>query len=244
MKAPTLAELPDPPAGREGWPWTEGARSSSSSHGADGDWPSISVVVPSYQQATFLEETLRSILLQGYPNLELLVMDGGSSDGTVDLLERYGQWIDGWVSEKDGGQSAAVNKGWRRAKGELLTWLNSDDVLAPDWAREMAQALTADASVDLAFCDVQVMDAASRPLWVYHGQIPSLEQMVLYWKTTFAQQGFLMRRRVLESCGPLNEHRHFAMDTEYWLRLLLAGKSFRHVPRILGRIRMHEATKT
>jgi len=207
-------------------------------------WPSITVVVPSYQQAAFLEETLRSVLLQGYPNLELLVMDGGSTDGSVEIIRRYDKWIDGWVAEKDGGQTAAINKGWRRAKGECLTWLNSDDVLAPNWARETARVLSSEPDVDIAYCDVQTIDVDSRPLWVYPGQTPTIEQMVIYWKTTFAQQGFLMRRRVLDACGPLDEQRQFAMDTEYWLRLLSAGRKFRHVPQILGRVRLHGATKT
>src|SRR5262245_33147848 len=96
---PDLAALPPPPADRRGWPWTEGSARVGPAPAAGGVWPSLTVVVPSYQQATFLEETLRSILLQGYPALELLVMDGGSSDGSVDVIKKYEPWLGGWVSE-------------------------------------------------------------------------------------------------------------------------------------------------
>jgi Glycosyl transferase family 2 len=242
MRCPTLTELPSPAAGRTGWPWTE--ESAQLGETSPGGWPSITVVVPSYQQGSFLEETLRSVLLQGYPDLELLVMDAGSTDGTVEVIKRYEKWISGWVSEKDGGQSAAINKGWRRSRGELLTWLNSDDLLMPGWAAVAAGSLVADETLDLAFCDVQVIDADSRPQWIYRGELPSLEQMVIYWKTTFAQQGFLMRRRLLEECGYLDESLHFTMDTEYWLRLLVAKRKYHRLPQTLGAFRIHDAAKT
>jgi glycosyltransferase involved in cell wall biosynthesis len=202
------------------------------------------VVVPSYQQGRFLEETLRSILLQGYPDLELLVMDGGSTDETADVIQRYERWIGGWVSERDGGQSAAINKGWRQAKGELVTWLNSDDLLLPGWAGAMAEALMRDEKVDLAYCDVQMVDRDGRPLWIFEGRVPSIEQLVLQWKTPFAQQGFLMRRRVVETCGYLDEQLHFTMDTEYWLRLLMARQNLLHIRQTFATCRLHESAKT
>jgi glycosyltransferase involved in cell wall biosynthesis len=208
------------------------------------DWPSISVVVPSYQQGAFLEETIRSVLLQGYPNLELLLMDGGSSDETIEIIRRYEKWIAAWVSERDGGQSAAINKGWRRSRGELLTWLNSDDLLRPGWAQATAQAMLDAADVDLVYCDVQVIDGESLPLWLFSGVPVSIERFVIYWKGAFAQQGFLMRRRVLDACGPVDEQLHFAMDAEYWLRLLMSGRRFLHVGETLAAFRLHESAKT
>jgi glycosyltransferase involved in cell wall biosynthesis len=208
------------------------------------DWPSISVIVPSYQQGAFLEETIRSVLLQGYPNLELLVMDGGSSDETIEIIRRYEKWIDGWVSERDGGQSAAINKGWRRARGELLTWLNSDDLVLPGWAQATAQAMVAEPDVDLVYCDVQVIDRESLPIWLFSGAPVSIERFVVYWKGAFAQQGFLMRRRVIDTCGLIDEQLHFAMDAEYWLRLLTSGRRFLHLRRTLAAFRLHESAKT
>jgi hypothetical protein len=206
--------------------------------------PSITVVVPSYQQGAFLEETLRSVLLQGYPDLELLVMDGGSTDETVAVIRKYEPWIAGWVSEKDGGQSAAINKGWRRARGELVTWLNSDDLLMPGWAAAASAAFAADPALDLVYCDVNVIDQDSRFLSLYAGHAAVPERILVHWRTPFAQQGFLVRRAVVEAAGYVDESLHFTMDTELWLRLILAGRRFLHIPRPLGAVRVHPATKT
>lgn len=241
MPAPTLADLPPPPPGRTGWPWTE---ASPPVDEQAGPWPRLSVVVPSYQQGEFIEETLRSILLQGYPNLELLVMDGGSKDGTVDILRRYEPWIKEWVSEKDGGQSAAINKGWRRATGELLTWLNSDDLLLPGWAAETAAAFKSDPALDVVCCDVQVIDKDSRVMFTCVGAVPEPERILVRWSSPFGQQGVTMRRPVLEATGYVDERLHFTMDLELWLRLALEGRKFRYVAKSLGAFRLHPAAKT
>jgi hypothetical protein len=241
MKSPTLAELPPPPPGRTGWPWTEASPAPPT---RERPWPSLTVVVPSYQQGEFLEETLRSVLLQSHPNLELLVMDGGSTDQSVDVIRKYERFLAGWVSERDGGQSAAINKGWRRARGDLLTWLNSDDVLCAGWAAEAARALDDDSDLDLVYCDVQMTDRDSRPLWVFEGRDPSVERLLLLWQAPFAQQGFLMKRRILERCGYLDESLHFTMDAEYWLRIMLAGAKLRHLRGTLAASRLHAAAKT
>jgi glycosyltransferase involved in cell wall biosynthesis len=206
--------------------------------------PSITVVVPSYQQGGFLEETLRSVLLQGHPGLELLVIDGGSTDETLAVIRKYEPWIAGWVSEKDGGQSAAINKGWRRARGELVTWLNSDDLLMPGWAEAAAGAFAADPGLDLVYCDVNVIDQESRFQALFQGNPAVPERILVHWRTPFAQQGFLVRRAVVEANGYVDESLHFAMDTELWLRLILAGRKFHYIARPLGAVRVHPATKT
>jgi hypothetical protein len=238
-RTPELAELPPPPPGKTGWPWTE------VSPRVDGpQWPSITVVVPSYQQGQFLEETLRSILLQGYPALELLVMDGGSKDASVDVIKKYEPWLGGWVSEKDGGQSNAINKGWRRARGDAMTWLNSDDLLQSGWAAATAGVLAGAPDVDLVYCDVMVIDGQSRPQWLFPGNGPSVLRQMLYWRSPFPQQGFLVRRAVIERDGYLDESLHFGMDAELWLRLMLAGRKMQGVSKPLASFRMHEAAKT
>ena len=136
----TLEDLPKPPQGRSGWPWTEASRPLPrvTTHGEP--WPKISIVTPSFNQAQYLEETIRSVLLQGYPNLEYFVYDGGSTDGSVDILRRYGAFLDGWVSERDKGQSDAINKGFARCTGEVVNWLCSDDVLLPGALSQVGQA--------------------------------------------------------------------------------------------------------
>jgi glycosyltransferase involved in cell wall biosynthesis len=242
MKCPTLAELPPPPAGRRGWPWTEESPPIEP-HG-DAAWPRISVVVPSYQQGRFLEETLRSVLLQGYPDLELIVMDGGSTDESVTILEKYARWIASWVSERDGGQSAAINNGWRRSSGAFVSWLNSDDLVMPGWLARTVPVMCANTELDCAYNDTQVIDGDSRPQWLYKASTPNLEDMMVYWRMPFAQQGYLMRRQVLASSGYLREDLHFAMDVEYVVRLLVDGRKFVHIKGVNGAFRMHDAGKT
>ena len=115
MRCSTLAELPPPPPGKTGWPWTEESpRLADMMH--DGQpWPRVSIVTPSYNQAEYIEETIRPVLLQGYPDLEYIVIDGGSTDGSVEIIRTYAPWLTYWVSEPDRGQTYAINKGWMRA---------------------------------------------------------------------------------------------------------------------------------
>lgn len=235
---PQPRRLPDPPPGRTGWPW-----SISTVGPWDADQPLITVVVPSYQQGPFLEETLRSILAQDYPSLEVIVMDGGSRDETVSILERYAPLLAHWQSAKDGGQTAAINAGWTRAGGALLTWLNSDDTLLPGWAQRMSTAL-GQPNVDLACTEAQVVDQDGKPLWVFPAHVPDLETVLSTWSTPFPQPGFLMHRRVHQTFGPLQEDISFAMDTEYWLRLMVGGVKVAHVEGPLATFRMHLGAKT
>ncbi len=131
MRIFSLAELPPPQAGRTGWPWTEASPPLPAALPDGEPWPRISIVTPSFNQAQYLEETIRSVLLQGYPNLEYFVFDGGSTDGSADILRRYDAFLDGWVSERDKGQSDAINKGFARCTGTIVNWLCSDDILLP-----------------------------------------------------------------------------------------------------------------
>lgn len=128
MRCPTLDELPRV-AGKTGWPWTEAGSLLPPTMPDGGPWPRISIVTPNYNYGRFLEETLRSVLLQGYPDVELIVMDGGSTDESVEILEKYSRWLTYWVSERDGGHVDAIHKGLARVTGEWFNWLNSDDLL-------------------------------------------------------------------------------------------------------------------
>jgi glycosyltransferase involved in cell wall biosynthesis len=126
-----LADLPPPPAGKSGWPWTEESPAVPARLPDGSEWPLVSIVTPSFNQGAFIEETLRSVLLQNYPNLEYIVIDGGSVDDTAEVLRRYEPFLDHVVSEPDGGHADGLNKGMRRATGSILAFINSDDFYLP-----------------------------------------------------------------------------------------------------------------
>jgi GT2 family glycosyltransferase len=248
MRCPTLPELPaSPVSDHTGWPWTEEGERLPEAMPDGSAWPCVAIVTPSYNQGRFIEETIRSVLLQGYPNLEYIITDGGSTDDSVEIIRKYEPWLAHWVSEPDLGQTHAINKGWREAPdAEYVTWLNSDDVLLPGSLRRTVSALAADRTRDLAYGDVLMIDASSRPLAKpnRHGWPFSLADVVLRWQNPVPQQGFLMRRSLLEQVGYLDEDFHFAMDLEYWVRLALAGARCEYIPHQLAAFRRHEDCKT
>ena len=136
MKTLLLADLPPPPPGRTGWPWTVASPAVPETAPGGAPWPRITIVTPSFNQGQFLEETIRSVLLQGYPNLEYIIIDGGSNDNSIEIINRYKNWISYWISEKDRGQAHAINKGIDRSTGEVLAWLNSDDVYMVEFLKK------------------------------------------------------------------------------------------------------------
>jgi glycosyltransferase involved in cell wall biosynthesis len=234
---PSLSDLPAPPAGRAGWPWTEAASPAPAS-----DWPSLSVVTPSYNQASFLEETLRSVLAQGYPKLEYLVIDGGSTDGSVEIIRRYAAHLAGWVSERDRGQSDALNKGFQRATGEIVAWLNSDDTFVPGALHAQVGYLLDHPDVDLVYGDCLFTDAAGRPAQTAYGR--PFSQLELLRFTIPYQPTVFMRRAAMLRAGWLDPDYHYSMDSEYWLRLHAAGARFAYHPRLIATYRLHGASKT
>ena len=149
MRCPRLHELPPPPAGKSGWPWTVETSPLPDRMPDRSAWPLISIVTPSYNREEFLEETIRSVLLQGYPGLEFFVIDGGSSDHSVEIIRKYEKWLSGWVSEKDRGEYHAINKGLPRCTGDLITFHNSDDFYLPGAFEDAALRWSQDKSCGL-----------------------------------------------------------------------------------------------
>lgn len=238
-----LAVLPDKPAGKTGWPWDE---ETDPSVYVNSSWPRISIITPSFNQGQYLEETIRSILLQNYPALEYIIIDGGSTDGTVDLIRKYEPWITSWVSERDRGQTHAINKGLRLATGEIINWINSDDYLAPGALHHIATAYQQ--GFDLLAGQVynfHDQDETRNP--EYTGVIRNLNFSIKKYFNNggfyFHQPGVWLKRALLEGMT-LDEQLHYCFDTDLVLRLLEKKPVVVYSDRVLVHFRLHPESKT
>jgi glycosyltransferase involved in cell wall biosynthesis len=250
MRCPTVSELPPPPTGRTGWPWTEGSAVLPATRPDGTAWPLLSVITPSFEQARFLEATIRSILLQGYPNLEYFVLDAASADGSVDIIKRYAPWLAFWVSERDAGQSSAINRGLNLASGLFTTWINSDDLLHQNALFEFASAGRFDPNT-LYVGDCLYIDEHDNPLKLHRGRVHNFEDLVsvrTVWRGLerghIVQPEVLFPRQLALDVGSLDVQNHRTMDFELWGRFLLAGARFEYTHRPFGVFRLHAAQKT
>lgn len=226
--------------------WPRRAPSSSlreRSAAPGGAWPGVSLVTPSFNQGQFLEDTILSVLNQGYPDLEYMVIDGGSTDDSPEVIRRYADRLAYWESTPDRGQSHAINKGWRRATGKYLWWLNSDDLLMPGSLVAAVRFLETHPDVDLVYGDVVRVDAAGRWVDYYPYRDFDFAGFVLR-RHDLAQPGSLMRRDVVQRIGILDEGLHFLMDLDYWRRLAIAGGRIVHLPQPLSLFRTYDEAKT
>jgi glycosyltransferase involved in cell wall biosynthesis len=202
--------------------------------------PLVSIITPSYNQTRYLEQTIRSVLDQDYPNLEYIVVDGGSTDGSLEIIQQYQKQLVWWTSEKDKGQADGINKGLARARGEFVAWINSDDYYQPGAILEAVKALQKHPDVNLVFGNVVAVDA--------DGQITNLMRYgdwrvedLMHFEI-IGQAGVFMRRAALESCGTLDLSYHLLLDHELWLRIGAAG-GMRHINRTWAAARFHSAAK-
>ena len=233
------AAFPAPPAGEGGWPWE-----ADPAPIAQAGLPRISVVIPSYNQAAFIERTLRSVLLQGYPDLECIVIDGGSTDGSVEVIRRYAPWLRHWVSEPDRGQSHAINKGFARATGEVLCWLNSDDYYLPHTLGIVGARLAKGTGEFALVGHCLKVHADGRPPVLLEGRYAGRRRLLEFWKGyQMHQPAIFWRREVFERVGPLDESLHLIMDFDYWARIS-RHYSFANVDETLACALYHESAKT
>jgi glycosyltransferase involved in cell wall biosynthesis len=202
----------------------------------------ISIVIPSYNQAAFVEETIRSVIAQDYPHREILVIDGGSTDGSVDIIRRYAEHFRCWVSEADRGQSHAINKGFALATGSILAWLNSDDTYLPGALSSVAEVFTRRPDVDLIYGNYVDTDAAGVTMR-RHRIFPRLSYDALLFHDYIGQPATFFRRELLDQVGPVDEGLHFHMDWDLWLRMWKVGHPC-HLPRVLATSRLHFEQKT
>ena len=229
-----LAALPPPPAGRHGWPWD--VQTAPFAENTDG-WPSIAIVVPSFKQADYLEEALRSVLLQNYPRLEFIVMDGGSPDASPAILERYRPWLSFSRTAPDRGQSHAINLGFSLADGELRGWLNSDDFYLPGALHSIADVWRR-TRAELIYGDALALDQTTGRFWHTPAGL-ALGRYVRFPGLVFSHATFWAAKRH----QPVWEEQHCALDYELWIRLV-PGLRQRHIPRALGVVREHPDAKS
>jgi len=202
--------------------------------------PLVSIVTPSYNQARFLEATLRSVLDQNYPHIEYLVVDGASTDGSVEIIRRYADRLAWWVSEKDAGQSEAINKAFRRAQGEFVGWLNSDDIYLPGAVSAAMAAFQSHPEAGLIYGDALAIDSDGEPFNVMRARQYTLADLIAF--QIICQPAAFMRRSVLESAGYLNPAYHLLMDNLLWM--CMAQKApILYVPQTWAAARYHDQAK-
>jgi glycosyltransferase involved in cell wall biosynthesis len=249
MRCPRLSDLPAPPAGKTGWPWTTESRAVPACTPEGTAYPRVSVVTPSLNQGRFIEETIRSVLLQGYPDLEYLVIDGGSKDETVGIIRKYERWIRFWKSAPDSGQAAAINEGLRVATGQYAAYQNSDDIYLPDAFERVGRRLAAGKS-DVVFSPVERMDGqGTRSPAPCPIPPPSLEILLRFWEgppRIMPSQGFFCSLALLQAIGRFNPKYHYKMDFDVYCRLLPAVPPERItlLDEAVAAYRIYEGSKT
>jgi len=238
MRSPTLAELPPPPDAVTIWPWTRASPTAPPVMPDGSPWPLVSIVMPVFRQGRFLEQAIRSVLLQGYPRLELIVVDGGSPDDTRTILERYAPWLKYWVSEADRGPAHALNKGFAYAGGDLLGVLNGDDFFLPGCLMQVAESFAAHPEAGVisghgyfatpdGTLGVPTFSDPWNLTWFCHGAC------VLVQPSTF------FRRDAFERAGGFRENDRVCWDMELWAEMAATGTVFRSLDAFLAAFRLH-----
>ena len=203
--------------------------------------PHISVIICCYNQGKFLEETVKSVLNQHYQNIEYIIIDGGSKDNSVEIIMKYEKYIAYWVSEKDNGQTHAVNKGFKKATGEILGWLNSDDTYLPGTLNRVALFMQKNLDIDAIYGNHVLTNINNQGLLIKKELTYSYHRLLFH--NFQSQPATFFRRRVLDKIGFLNSEYFYSMDHEFFIRMGRYCKVC-HVPYIFATYRIHPETKT
>jgi glycosyltransferase involved in cell wall biosynthesis len=242
----TLCDLPDPPSGKVGFPWTE--QTESITNCSASDLPRISIVTGSYNQGKFIEETIRSILLQGYPNLEYIIIDGGSTDNTTEIIQKYSPYLAYWVSEPDRGQSHAINKGLSKISGQIWAYMNSDDRYEKYTFQAVAHQFQKNKNLFWVTGHAEYINEIGNSLEVLIPQpFQGMKETLVRWEGPRAvaiQVSNFMSKLVLERYGLFDETLHYCMDAEFGMRLLVDDITPIILPTVLAKARLHSSSKT
>lgn len=207
------------------------------------NYPKISIITPSFNQGNFLEDTILSVLDQNYPNLEYIIIDGGSADNSVDIIKKYENHLAYWISEPDKGQSDAINKGFHKSTGVILHWLNSDDQLIPGSLKEVSEYFNTNKDIDCVIGDLEVVGPNNEYLAIKKS-IPFHFTTALYSACLVPQPATLFTRRAWEKTGDVDVSLAYQMDFEYFMRMANAGIKFGLIKKPLARFRLHTLSKT
>lgn len=202
----------------------------------------ISIVTASYNQAQFIEQTIDSVLSQGYPDLEYIIMDGGSKDGSVDIIRKYEKHLAYWISEKDQGAADAIAKGFSKATGTILAYLNSDDLYLPGSLAAMAEALN-EPEVDVAYGNMYWIDSDGKTIGEQR-QTPFTRKGYLFGGSTLQQPATFWKRDLYLECGGMDPSYRFTFDTDLFFRFALKGARFKHVNKFVASFRIHSQSKS
>lgn len=205
--------------------------------------PLVTIVTPSFNQARFLEQTIQSVLNQDYPNLEYYIMDGGSTDGSVGIIQKYSDRLAGWISEKDRGQTDAINKGFARARGEILAWLNSDDTYEPGAVSAAVAALLAHPQAAAVYADCDFIDENNQKI----GRFPAAQTDYRRLRRGYVhvpQQATFFHASLWQRVGPLDPTFFFAMDYDLWVRLAKLAPLIYLPGQVWANFRLHSDAKT
>jgi glycosyltransferase involved in cell wall biosynthesis len=210
------------------------------------NYPKFTVVTPTFNQGQFIERAIDSVISQGYPNLEFIIIDGGSNDNTVEVIKKYERHLTYWVSEPDRGQSHAINKGIARSTGDYLTWLNSDDWYTPGTLKIFADVIKDNPDAGVIVGAGQIVNEMGQVVFYKEPTNPITLETLYNWFSEgwFAQPSSIFSRRAWEICGPVDENEHIAMDLDLWLKI--ASAQFRFVPinDLLSEALSHSGAKT
>jgi glycosyltransferase involved in cell wall biosynthesis len=204
--------------------------------------PLVSVITPSYNQGRYIEETIVSVLNQDYNNIEYIIIDGGSSDNSVEIIKKYASKLAYWVSERDNGQADAINKGLLRAGGEYICWINSDDLIYPDFISTRVQQFQHHMDIDMIYGDVD-QGTQSGNTWLRKGSFTSYKLMRETLEIPIPQQSAIWRRTVLEKTGMLDPQWHVLLDRDYFIRIS-RNHSILYIPGSLAFFRIHQHSKS